>query len=89
MSNQQFVRTTATGRAVCRPVGLPTPRYGTRPCATWRGRGAASRRIGMDFVAAPGTAGLANARRGKARDGVSRASRKTGIKLNRRHGDED
>lgn len=43
MSNQQFVRTTATGRAVCRPVGLPTPRYGTRPCATWRGRDTAPR----------------------------------------------
>jgi hypothetical protein len=43
----------------------------------------------MDFVAAPGTAGLANARRGKARDGVSRASVNPGINPNRRHGDED
>ena len=57
-----------TVRASCRPGELPDPRHGWRPGATWRGRGAASRRIGMDFVAAPGTAGLANARRGKARD---------------------
>ena len=84
------VRTAAPRRARrARPGELPDPRHGWRPCATWRGRGAASRRIGMDLVAAPVTAGLANARRGKARDGVSRASVKPGINLNRRHGDED
>ena len=79
----------ATARASSRHGGLPGPRHGWRPCATWRGRGGAPRRIGMDFVAAPGTAGLANARRGKARDGVSRASVKPGINPNRRHDDED
>ena len=79
----------ATVRASCQPGELTGPRHGWRPGATWRGRGEAHGRIGMDFVAAPGTAGLANARRGKARDGVSRASVKPGINPNRRHDDED
>ena len=87
MNNQQTDHVRATASAACRPGGLHGPRHGWRPGATWRGRGAALGRNGMDFVATPSTAGLANARRGK--DGVSRASRKPGINLNRRHGDED